>query len=1693
MLIQVAILPGSGSETPLLMSKELLKELGARLDLVHDTMSFARLGDQCVRLGITSKGHYAVPLFDFTHTHRAHHSRACDRVQSSVNQDKECHVVCRRQSRSCESGQSPVVEFAAVGTSHAHGTAPGSATRLGGRFTSTSSDCGGHGHDGGQVQDKATCTSQHLPVHLHMPEELYRLGSIAHRGNKLATSEDLQGLCGDARHQEGSAVGTGDPTAWPRCDIPLVGHRGRQSTERRHQCRVHSAADGSPTSPETSQSDAGERCNVKPHRPQLADGDRTTRQHLRSADAEEDESRVQDTTRSGSTPTTEGRRHGDRDSQGRGASVHLDHVDHGIDEQERRSSRACGEGSHLDAEHPRRTPESGTHLVSACGESDHSSPGRRAVGTSEEPSAGTEELEGSQSGEIDTADTSVHDMNRKTRRKLRRTIETLQEYDCHTSWQKSISRAEWDGPDICEVFSIPRVTQEGGRYELRAGDCFDLQLGDDLLDTQTRNRVYRTIADTKPLICVVCPPCTFFSTIRQPCEDENKEKEERKKAMTLLLFGIEVCKLQMSNDRFFVFEHPEFARSWKYQGLIDLEKQTGVTMVCLDMCMFGMRDIGSDVRIKKGTRLLGNLDEDIMKRMEKRCDKTHEHQVCEGQVKVEGRWMNRTRLAQVYPREFCSSLCECIVEQKRRRERGHYDSNEIMTVEAVGTHGGESHVRESIRRAHQNLGHPSVERFCMMLKHAGASEQAIKYAREYKCPVCEGHQGLKAPKVSKVRRTFEFNAGVCCDTFDLEVLGKKVSFLSMICEGTCFHVVAPLWAGRNAEETRRAYRRSWKGIFGAPKRLFSDNGSEFEGPFQEGLWLDGTTDERSAGFSPWQNGFCERHGGTWKSMYMKMVATFPPTNKEQAEEVIQQVNSAKNAMLNHDGHSPHQRVFGQQARIPGMVYSGDENPHVGINSGYLAGDASFVRAVQMRQEARKAFIDADNEDRIRRAVERRTRPERGPFYPGCKVYVWRPGKKKDDGSMPWFWRGPGTVIGASGSDKVWVSFGTKVLKCSPEQLRRLRSEDEATIRLIPQELIDWSHVTSKRGVATYHDISADGRPPSEEAESGRDYWELNGILLRRIHVQPRQHLYIPLAADEPPVELDLINSRRKTMINYQNLIAVKKEQFDDWREVGAGEKQDPWTGCTVFTIKRRREEHEQPELSTERYADPGPQPMQIEEEAATDTPNSISYTPTEAPEVEPMTSVEEVDNNVPSPALVEQPAHVNDSATASAYGPVRETPLTRAMRQDLSRLDTGRRPQRPGTEALQAELQIGQWTDRSRHWKISWDDGVLIRLHGHQRGPYRPCEKTCPVPLQWLTGRRYSLIRTDEGDGYKVITDDNYLKPQQHHPELHQWTGYSVFEITTPELETTFPTDEHEVYETTVWEGLKDDTEVILEESKRTEVEKLFKYKAMKIIPPAEAQQIRRNKGRILPSRFVITEKPDDKQPGKFKKKARWCIRGYLDPDLHKLEKQAPTLSTEALGLILQVSASMHWPLNIGDVEGAFLQGDQLRRDEGPLYIEPPPGGMPGVPPGSLLMAEKAIYGLADAPKAWHDTLTKSLISTGLKQSCLDPCLFHYWCDKEYHGSLAVHVDDLICTGTTLFEKNVTNKLRTLYPFKHWKTDGGEFLGRQIHRNSDGFVIEQREYAEKLNTIKITRERKRDKEQPLNEKRRASYEVWQAA
>ena len=102
-------------------------------------------------------------------------------------------------------------------------------------------------------------------------------------------------------------------------------------------------------------------------------------------------------------------------------------------------------------------------------------------------------------------------------------------------------------------------------------------------------------------------------------------------------------------------------------------------------------------------------------------------------------------------------------------------------------------------------------------------------------------------------------------------------------------------------------------------------------------------------------------------MFYKVSKSCVPENHEEIEEIFEQVNVAKNSMINKSGYSPIQRVYGKQPRIPGMIYGGDGGAV--INSGFLAGDPSYVKSVQIRHEARKAFCEVDHEDRVRRAIE----------------------------------------------------------------------------------------------------------------------------------------------------------------------------------------------------------------------------------------------------------------------------------------------------------------------------------------------------------------------------------------------------------------------------------------------------------------------------------------------------------------------------------------------------------------------------------------------------------------------------------------------------------------------------------------------------------------------------------------------------
>jgi hypothetical protein len=98
--------------------------------------------------------------------------------------------------------------------------------------------------------------------------------------------------------------------------------------------------------------------------------------------------------------------------------------------------------------------------------------------------------------------------------------------------------------------------------------------------------------------------------------------------------------------------------------------------------------------------------------------------------------------------------------------------HEVFVHEDLQQEEGSRKMVALIKKVHDNLGHPSSERLCMVLKAAGASDKAISIAKGLKCQVCEQNKTPTLQKVAKVRRTFDFNVGVACDTFELDV-GEK--------------------------------------------------------------------------------------------------------------------------------------------------------------------------------------------------------------------------------------------------------------------------------------------------------------------------------------------------------------------------------------------------------------------------------------------------------------------------------------------------------------------------------------------------------------------------------------------------------------------------------------------------------------------------------------------------------------------------------------------------------------------------------------------------------------------------------------------------------------------------------------------------------------------------------------------------------
>ena len=131
-----------------------------------------------------------------------------------------------------------------------------------------------------------------------------------------------------------------------------------------------------------------------------------------------------------------------------------------------------------------------------------------------------------------------------------------------------------------------------------------------------------------------------------------------------------------------------------------------------------------------------------------------------------------------------------------------------------------------------------------------------------------------------------------------------------------------------------------------------------------------------------------------------------------------------------------------------------------------------------------------------------------------------------------------------------------------------------------------------------------------------------------------------------------------------------------------------------------------------------------------------------------------------------------------------------------------------------------------------------------------------------------------------------------------------------------------------------------------------------------------------------------------------------------------------------------------------------------------------------------------DAPRRWFLEATRRLKQLGLRQHCLDPCLFMLY-ETDFPeepatsadlvvgsdrlcGLICIHVDDLLGTGcpsSSTYQK-MEARLKEAFNFREWHdTEAMEYCGANLHHTEEGWKLSHEHYYKKIKPITVDKNR----------------------
>lgn len=341
-----------------------------------------------------------------------------------------------------------------------------------------------------------------------------------------------------------------------------------------------------------------------------------------------------------------------------------------------------------------------------------------------------------------------------------------------------------------------------------------------------------------------------------------------------------------------------------------------------------------------------------------------------------------------------------------------------------------SDVQNKALKLHRQFGHPTSEKLNKLISDAGVKDSGLRKAVETvsrDCKVCCKFKKARPRPIVCMPMASKFNDVI---SMDLKVWGN--CYFLVIVDLATRYCTATVIRDKCANTIIKALFLKWIVTFGAPRKILTDNGCEFNNSEMRTLGeAFNVKIMTTSAESPWSNGVCERLNGVIGDMVRKIMAD----NGCDLEVALAWAVSARNALTNYLGFAPNQLVFGNNPSLPNVSTNALPALEPVVSSEIVRNHLNALHS------ARQGFIKAESSERLARALRHNIRSsDHEELVNGAEVYY-----KRNDSNE---WRGPGIIIGRDGKQFLVKHGGGYVrvhecrLTCAPESWSESRRDED---------------------------------------------------------------------------------------------------------------------------------------------------------------------------------------------------------------------------------------------------------------------------------------------------------------------------------------------------------------------------------------------------------------------------------------------------------------------------------------------------------------------------------------------------------------------------------------------------------------------------------------------------------------------------